>query len=298
MSVSTSGWVVFLTATELEASPLLDGLRIREPSEVAGKKMYLGELDVATDRFAHATSDATARDARESIPVALMVTGCDKVNAAHGLTCVLQTVCADPALVVQTGIGGAFARTRAESRDGELAPGPAVGDVVVATQEAYSDTGTSSPEGWLSPAEIDLPVACGSGVETFGVFPLDKELVETARSAIVERMGGEEGLLVHAGPCVTASLITGTDEEAQRLIERWGALAESMEGAAAAHVCLLHGIPFLEIRGMSNLVGHRDRGSWQVEKAVSVAGRAALAAVEGLWEQSRGERPGAGGGER
>ncbi len=58
---------------------------------------------------------------------------------------------------------------------------------------------------------------------------------------------------------------------------RWGALSESMEGAAAAHICALYAVPFLEIRGISNLVTDRDRGSWQVERAVAIAGRAALA---------------------
>jgi futalosine hydrolase len=55
-----------------------------------------------------------------------------------------------------------------------------------------------------------------------------------------------------------------------------------MEGAAAAHICALYKVPFLEIRGISNLVTDRDRGSWQVERAVSVAGRAALAVLESL----------------
>ena len=55
-----------------------------------------------------------------------------------------------------------------------------------------------------------------------------------------------------AGPCVTSSRVTGTDEEAAILAERWHAVAESMEGAAAAHVCALYGAPFLEVRGISN----------------------------------------------
>jgi len=36
-----------------------------------------------------------------------------------------------------------------------------------------------------------------------------------------------------------------------------------MEGAAAAHICALYKVPFMEIRGISNLVTDRDRGSWQ-----------------------------------
>jgi futalosine hydrolase len=55
-----------------------------------------------------------------------------------------------------------------------------------------------------------------------------------------------------------------------------------MEGAAAAHICALYGVPFLEIRAISNFVGDRDRGTWAVEEAVETAGRAALAVVAGL----------------
>ena len=50
-----------------------------------------------------------------------------------------------------------------------------------------------------------------------------------------------------------------------------------MEGAAAAHICTLYGVPFLEIRGISNLVMDRDRGSWRLERAAEVAARAAAA---------------------
>ena len=40
-----------------------------------------------------------------------------------------------------------------------------------------------------------------------------------------------------------------------------------MEGAAAAHVALHYGIPFLEIRGASNLVGPRNRNAWNLPLA-------------------------------
>ena len=86
-----------------------------------------------------------------------------------------------------------------------------------------------------------------------------------------------------AGPCITASQVTGIDaEDAQELADRWEALAESMEGAAAAHVCALYDVPFLEVRGISNLVGDRDRERWQVRRAVAAASWAARAIVDGL----------------
>ena len=80
---------------------------------------------------------------------------------------------------------------------------------------------------------------------------------------------------VEAGDCLTMSCVTGTQEQADDLWRRWGALAETMEGAAAAQVCLLYGVPLLEVRAISNLVGDRDRESWDVAGAAARAARAA-----------------------
>lgn len=40
-----------------------------------------------------------------------------------------------------------------------------------------------------------------------------------------------------------------------------------MEGAAAAQICALYGVPFLEIRGISNRVEDRDLRNWDFEGA-------------------------------
>ena len=50
-----------------------------------------------------------------------------------------------------------------------------------------------------------------------------------------------------------------------------------MEGAAAAHVCVLYGVPFLEVRGVSNMVADRDRSAWDLEGAAARAAHAARA---------------------
>ena len=40
-----------------------------------------------------------------------------------------------------------------------------------------------------------------------------------------------------------------------------------MEGAAVAHLCTLYKIPLLEIRGISNVVGVRDKRKWNLKLA-------------------------------
>lgn len=269
--------IVVLTATDGEAAPLLAQLDVKERAQAAGKSVVLcsawGE-------------------------VAVVVTGCDKVNAAHALTLVLASLQRPPRLVLQVGVAGAL-------------PGAGldVGDLVVAAREVYSDLGASSPEGWLSPVELRLPLARVGGKECAGVFTLDQALVESvvrlmrstcgAGSAPGSRcpdfVGRTRLPRVISGTCLTASQVTGTQAEAELLAERWQAVAESMEGAAAAHVCALHGVPFLEIRGISNLVGDRDRASWRVEEAAETAARAALVVLDSLDELLPAARGGSSG---
>ena len=70
---------------------------------------------------------------------------------------------------------------------------------------------------------------------------------------------------------VTVSTCTGTDASARELEMRLNGAVESMEGAAIVHVAHLHGIPVGEVRGISNLVGNRDRQSWRLKEAAEAA---------------------------
>jgi futalosine hydrolase len=45
---------------------------------------------------------------------------------------------------------------------------------------------------------------------------------------------------------------------------------ESMEGAAFHFVCRQKGIPFCQIRAVSNYVGERDKGKWDIKGSVTV----------------------------
>lgn len=43
---------------------------------------------------------------------------------------------------------------------------------------------------------------------------------------------------------------------------------ETMEGAALHYVCLMEGIPFLQLRAVSNIVGIRDKSQWRIKESV------------------------------
>jgi futalosine hydrolase len=237
--------IVAATAPEVEG--VLTDLAPAEALSVAGKSWWVGELP------------SSARAVRSVV----VVSGFDKVNMAHALTCLLEVSC--PKLVIQTGIAGAFASS-----------GLGPGDLAVALSETYADLGVLAPEGWLSADVFCEPLATVAGAGVHNTFPLDPGLVEAA--ARIFRAGEWHGPTpgVGVGPFLTASQVTGTRDYAAHLERRWGGIAESMEGAAAAHICALYDAPFLEVRGISNLIVDRDRSSWKVVEAAAVACRAAL----------------------
>jgi len=76
---------------------------------------------------------------------------------------------------------------------------------------------------------------------------------------------------IQKGPFVTVSQCSGTRSRGDELYDRFGGLCENMEGAAAAHICAIYAIPFLEIRGISNLVEDRDTSKWRIQDAAQAA---------------------------
>ncbi|HWB36271.1 MAG TPA: futalosine hydrolase, partial [Rugosimonospora sp.] len=80
-----------------------------------------------------------------------------------------------------------------------------------------------------------------------------------------------------SGPVLTVSTGTGTRAGADELRRRWpGAVAEAMEGYGAGVAAAAAGLPFVEVRTVSNPVGPRDRGAWRLDLALR-----ALATVGG-----------------
>jgi futalosine hydrolase len=240
-----------VAATEMEAGPLVDALTDVQTLEVVGRPWWVGRLG----------------SERRPVRAVVLVGGYDKANTAHALTLLLASVC--PELVVQVGIAGAYTTA-----------GLVVGDLVLATEEAYGDTGLLAPEGWRSTEEFGLPLAQAAGRDYYNVFPLDRGMVEAAARAIDGIVWPTQPPRVATGMCLTLSQVTGVTSEGERLAKRWDALAESMEGAAAAHMCAVFGVPFLEIRAISNMVVDRDTSQWDLHGAVARAGRAAVAVCD------------------
>ena len=195
--------------------------------------------------------------------VVLIETGIGAVNTAQALTVALQKI--DPELVLQIGIGGAY-----------LGSGLDKGDLALASEENYGDLGVIAPDGWSPADEIGIPVL-STDRDYYNTYPVDPALV--ARAQHILEQSGE---CVVQGPFVTVQQCTGREDIGNELAARFNAICENMEGAAAAHVCTLYAVPFLELRAISNRVEDRNKDAWDIPRAVQKVQIAARKSIEAL----------------
>jgi len=173
----------------------------------------------------------------------VMLAGVGSVAAAVNTARALAI--SEYSLVISAGIGGGF-------------PGRAeVGSLVLANEIVAADLGAETSEGFCSVEEL------GFG---FSHIQIDTSLVEHVNRALVAAE-----LPVITGPVLTVSTVTGTAESALELAARiLGATAEAMEGYGVAFAAHDRGLPVLEIRAISNMVGPRDRSTWRIKEALDV----------------------------
>jgi futalosine hydrolase len=202
----------------------------------------------------------------DGVPVVLLAGGMGKTNAAHALTALLETQPIHG--ILGFGIGGAYPGS-----------GLDVGGIALATEAVYGDEGVQTPAGWTGTEGIGIPLWAKGEARTFNTFALDAARVERARTALAA-----SGYDVRTGPFVTVSCCSGTAALGAAMAERFpGALCEGMEGAALAHVAAIYGVPFLEMRAVSNLVEDRDLSRWRIRDAAETA-QQAVRVIVGAWE--------------
>lgn len=140
--------------------------------------------------------------------------------------------------VISAGIGGGF-------------PGRAeVGALVLATRSVAADLGAESPQRFLPLDELG-----------FGAVSITTDLALSGklRAALPQAV---------TGAVLTVNTVTGTGRTARELLDRHpDAVAEAMEGYGVAVAAAQAGVPFAELRAVSNPVGPRDRAAWRLADA-------------------------------
>ncbi|MFG1838822.1 futalosine hydrolase [Micromonospora sp. NPDC049175] len=156
--------------------------------------------------------------------------------------------------VVSAGVAGGFTG-RAE-----------VGDTVLGTASIAADLGAESPDGFIPVDDLGMPLALlGAG----SVVRADPVLLAALRAALPAAT---------AGPVLTVSTVTGTAASTAELRRRHPeAVAEAMEGYGVAVAAAQAGVPFAELRTISNPIGPRDRDAWRLREALTALTAAAPA---------------------
>ncbi len=194
--------------------------------------------------------------------ILLLHGGVGKANAAAAATSLLERF--RPSLVLVAGCGGSYPES-----------GLATGDLALANEEIYGDEGVITPAGFRDMEEIGFPLVQVRNNSYFNRFPVDSRLLDQAADSL-RQTAAETGRTLNIGSFVTVSSCSGTDRSGREMALRTGGICENMEGAAVAQICLLYNVPFLEIRGISNLVEDRDLRHWDLVGAARIAQRAVM----------------------
>lgn len=197
-----------------------------------------------------------------SLKIVVCAGGAGKINAAAATAVLIEKH--HPRLVISTGSAGAY-----------IGSGLSIGNLAVASEELLADEGVMLKDGWKDLSCMGLPALDNGGRQHFNSMALSRHASEKAM-----QLADYHGVFLMRGRFATVSTCSGTVQRGAELVGRWNVIAENMEGAAVAQVCLRYGIDCLEIRGISNLVEERDMKKWDLPRAVGAAQRFVLKYLE------------------
>jgi futalosine hydrolase len=187
---------------------------------------------------------------RTTTPAGLLdviATGVGPVAASVATGCALRS---GYDLVISAGIAGGFPAAELEA-------------VVVADAVVHADLGAETADGFASMAEL-------------GWGPIRFELDDVLCTELARRTRGIRGSVL------SVSTVTGTQARADELhIAYPDAVAEAMEGIGAYAAASQAGVPFAEIRAISNQVGPRRREEWRITEALAALSSAFDATLAG-----------------
>jgi futalosine hydrolase len=178
---------------------------------------------------------------REAASFEAQTLGVGKAAAAASLARALSNARVDCVLLF--GVCGSY--------DNDGANALQVGELCLVGSEVLGDEGVEAPTGFSSLADLQLG--------DVGPFEAAADLTKAAAEILsIPVVGG-----------ATVSSCSATDERARALAARTGAAVESMEGAAVAIACAAAGVPWVQLRCVSNRTGDRARAGWALEPAIA-----------------------------
>ena len=183
----------------------------------------------------------------------LLVTGVGMTHTAYHLGRQLNRQAYD--LVMNVGIAGAYSNKIR------------IGSVYQVSAEVFGLLGVEDEENYLSLFDL--------GLQDPDAFPYEGRWLLNKKppvSSVLRELPSARG--------VTVNLIYTHSDTIEILKQMYKAELESMEGAAFFYACLAEGVPFIEIRSVSNYIEDRDVSKWNIPLAVHNLNRFLLGLLE------------------
>lgn len=189
--------------------------------------------------------------AETTVKVHFAVTGVGLMPSTYAI---MQLIAwSKPDIIIQLGIAGSFD------------PALMLGTAVTVRSEIIADMGVFENDGYH---------------DIFALGLTEKNMPPFEQGAIVNH---HDHLIVAAAlPAVAAVSVNEISTSAHKIAlfsNQYKADIESMEGAALHYVCTLQQIPFIQIRGISNLVGERDKSKWKIPASLLAATNACVTLI-------------------
>ena len=152
-----------------------------------------------------------------------------------------------PDLIIQIGIAGSFLNDCT------------LGEVYAVGEEYMADLGV---------------VENGSFQSTF-----DLKLMDENQSPFTKRklINPNETLFQKTNlkkvSAITVNEISTSDDRINYYKQCYNPVLESMEGAAFHYCCIIKNIPFIQLRGVSNYVGERNKNNWRIEASLEAVAK-------------------------
>jgi futalosine hydrolase len=196
---------------------------------------------------------STGRRGRHEIDV--LVTGVGMVATAARCAAVLANASYD--LALNAGVCGSFD------------PSLPVGSVVHVLRDRFAELGAEDGDAFLTVYDLKL---LGENE-----FPFTGGMLENTAppsSLALRALAAVNG--------ITVNTVHGSAASIAAVVDRFQPQVESMEGAAFMYTCLMAGVPFAQVRAVSNIVERRNRAAWRIDAAIVNLGERTLAVLEEL----------------
>jgi futalosine hydrolase len=184
----------------------------------------------------------------------ILITGVGLMAATYQLTGYLNKN--KPDLVIMAGIAGCFDKQTA------------LGKVFVVKTEWLADCGVMEKKQWLDLFDLQLLHP--------NRFPFANRKLENKHLELMKRTRLTK---VNA---VTVNQIQTSPARNRIIYDKYKPKIESMEGAALHYVAIQEQVPFLQIRGVSNYIGDRNKNNWKISKAIGNCNKVLIRLFESL----------------